>query len=51
MVYNIILIAPKNQLNFESLLGYIWDLYSDMTVSVFGYEFDYAIGLCLCGGD
>ena len=51
MEYNINLPAPNNRLNFKSLLGCIWYLYSDMYFGVVGYGFDYDVGPCLCGGD
>ena len=42
---------PNNQLKFGRLLGYAWHLYSDMSVGVVGYDFDYDNGSYLCGED
>ena len=36
MVYDINFTAPTNRLNFKRLLGYIWYLYSNMSVGVSG---------------
>ena len=43
-------ITPKNQLNFWSLLGYIWRFYSNMSVCIVGYDFDYGPSPWLCWG-
>ena len=51
MVHDINFTAPNNQLNFKSLLGYIWYLYSDMSDGVVGYDFVNDFGLFLCGED
>ena len=43
--------APNKRLNFRSLAGYSWYLYSNMSVGADGYDFDYDSDLYLCDGD
>ena len=47
MFYDINFTALNNQLNFKRLLGYIWYLYSYMSVGVVGYDFDNHLGVCV----
>ena len=51
LAYDVNLMAPNNQLNFKSLLGYIWYIYSNLSVDVVGNDFYYDLRSCLCGRD
>ena len=52
MDYDINFTAPSNQLNFEHLLGYIWYLYSNMSVGVVSNNFGYMVFVRVrVGGD
>ena len=51
MVHDINISTPNNQVKFKSLLGYTWYYYSDMSVVVVGYDFQYDPGPCLCAED
>ena len=51
MNYDINFNAPNNQLSFESLLGYFWSPYSNISVGVVGYGFDYDQSPCLGEAD
>ena len=51
MAYDIKFTAPSNQQNFKRLLGYIWYLYSKMSVGIARGDFDYGVSTCSCGGD
>ena len=45
------LTARGNQLNFRSLLDYVWYLYSNMSVDAVENDFEYDLGPWLCGRD
>ena len=51
MVYDVSFTAESNKLIVESLLDYIYYHYSNMSVGVVGYDFDYDLGSRLCRGD
>ena len=51
LVYDINFTTLNNQLNFRSLVGRIWYLYSNMPVGAAGYDFYYDFGPYLCEGD
>ena len=51
LAYDIKSTAPNNQLNFESLVGYNWYLYLNMSVGTVEYDFDYDSDLYLCDRD
>ena len=40
-----------NELNAKDLVDYIWHHYSDLSVGIAGYDFDYDFGPHLCRGD
>ena len=43
--------TQSKNLNVKNLLGYIWYQYLNLFFGVIGHDFDYDLGLCLCGGD